>query len=34
MKHWNNAIAQDSWRILKYNAETVNGFEKLLKKSN
>ncbi len=30
MKHWNNAIAQDSWRILKYNAETVNGFEKLL----
>jgi len=30
MKHWNSAIAQDSWRILKYNAETVNGFEKLL----
>ena len=30
MKDWNNAITQDSWRILKYNAETVNGFEKLL----
>ena len=30
MKDRNNAITQDSWRILKYNAETVNGFEKLL----
>ena len=30
MKDWNNALTQDSWRILKYNAETVNGFEKLL----
>ncbi len=30
MKDWNNAITQDSWRILKYNAETVNGFETLL----
>ena len=30
MKNWNNAVTQDSWRLLKYNAETVNGFEKLL----
>ena len=30
MKNWNNAITQDSWRILKYNAETITGFEKLL----
>lgn len=30
MKDWNNAITQDSWRILKYNAETVNGFETLI----
>ena len=30
MKNWNNAVTQDSWRILKYNAETINGFEKLL----
>ena len=31
MKNWNNKITQDSWRILKYNAETVTGFETLLK---
>ena len=30
MKNWNNSVTQDSWRLLKYNAETVNGFEKLL----
>jgi len=30
MKNWNNKITQDSWRILKYNAETVTGFETLL----
>ena len=30
MKNWNNAITQESWRILKYNAETITGFEKLL----
>ena len=29
MKNWNNVITEDSWRILKYNAETVTGFEKL-----
>jgi len=28
---WNSIITEDSWRILKYNSETVNGFEKLLK---
>ena len=31
MKNWNNKITQDSWRILKYNAETITGFETLLK---
>tara|TARA_B100001057_G_scaffold501119_1_gene620776 strand:+ start:496 stop:1167 length:672 start_codon:yes stop_codon:yes gene_type:complete len=30
MKDWNNTITKDSWRILKYNAETVNGFETLI----
>ena len=30
MKDWNNNITKDSWRILKYNAETVNGFETLI----
>ena len=30
MKDWNNSITKDSWRILKYNAETVNGFETLI----
>ena len=30
MKNWNNNITKDSWRILKYNAETVNGFETLI----
>ena len=30
MKEWNNTITKDSWRILKYNAETVNGFETLI----
>ena len=30
MKNWNNKLTQDSWRILKYNAETITGFEKLL----
>ena len=30
MKDWNNNIIKDSWRILKYNAETVNGFETLI----
>ncbi len=30
MKDWNNEITKDSWRILKYNAETVTGFEKLI----
>ena len=30
MKGWNNNITKDSWRILKYNAETVNGFETLI----
>ena len=28
---WNTKITEDSWRILKYNSETVGGFEKLLK---
>tara|TARA_B100001029_G_scaffold103890_1_gene85647 strand:- start:995 stop:1666 length:672 start_codon:yes stop_codon:yes gene_type:complete len=28
---WNKKITEDSWRILKYNSETVGGFEKLLK---
>ena len=30
MKDWNNTITKDSWRILKYNAETGNGFETLI----
>ena len=30
MKDWNNNITKDCWRILKYNAETVNGFETLI----
>ena len=30
MKDWNNTITKDGWRILKYNAETVNGFETLI----
>ena len=30
MKDWNNNITKDSWRILKYNAETVKGFETLI----
>ena len=30
MKDCNNNITKDSWRILKYNAETVNGFETLI----
>ena len=30
MKDWNNNLTKDSWRILKYNAETVNGFETLI----
>ena len=30
MKDWNNTITKDSWRISKYNAETVNGFETLI----
>ena len=30
MKDQNNNITKDSWRILKYNAETVNGFETLI----
>jgi len=30
MKDWNNNITKDSWRILKYNAETVNGFDTLI----
>jgi len=28
---WNKKMTEDAWRILKYNSETVNGFEKLLK---
>ena len=28
---WNEKLSEDAWRILKYNSETVNGFEKLLK---
>ena len=27
---WNSKKTEDSWRILKYNAETVNGFETLI----
>ena len=28
---WNSKKTEDSWRILKYNSEIVDGFEKLLK---
>ena len=28
---WSEKLTEDAWRVLKYNSETVNGFEKLLK---
>ena len=31
MKNWNDKLTNDSWRILKYNAEIISGFEKLSK---